>query len=151
MPVQTHGNQPQWITAPSCTKAQHSSSLKQIHLQRKVNSPLPALPPPPHHHLTTCKKLLGCQKEERTITRGGILAPPRQVKSQQERERREAGQNSSGLPPRLGGGRSWAQPPRCLSASSPLILSPLPRGLDSSEPLPLPFPSLFPALTPTRA
>lgn len=36
--------------------------------------------------------------------------------------------------------------PWCLSASSRLILSPLPRGLDSPEPLPLLFPSLFPAL-----
>lgn len=36
-------------------------------------------------------------------------------------------------------------PAACLSASSLLILSPLPRGLDSAEPLPLPFPALFPA------
>lgn len=35
-------------------------------------------------------------------------------------------------------------PAGCLSASSLLILSPLPRGLDSAEPLPLPFPALFP-------
>lgn len=122
--TEPHGNQPQWITAPSCTQAQHSESLKQTHPQHKVNSPPPALPP---HHLTTWKTLLSCQKEKRTITRGGIPAPS-QVKSQKEKTKQNKRgcaefQQTSSSSVWLADGPQPSRVPLCLLASYPLAAS----------------------------